>query len=102
MGLFPITGAAPPADFNQLAVRSRERCCRGASPEPKESNEAGWVERGSPRRAGDDEEFGGEVDDGRSSDNWLPATKLWMEVNYVVMQSSSKWWQGRRCTDRGW
>jgi hypothetical protein len=43
-----------------------------------ESIDAGWVERGSPRRAGDGEEAGGEVDDTSSSDKRLSVMMVWM------------------------
>jgi hypothetical protein len=73
----PFTGAAPPADSGQPVVRAGARCCRGAGLKPKESIKAGWVERGSPRRVGDGEEVGSEVDDSGSSDNRLPAMNVW-------------------------
>jgi hypothetical protein len=50
---------------------------QGASLEPKDSIDAGWVERSSPRRAGDGEEVSGEVDDGDSLDKRLPVMKVW-------------------------
>jgi hypothetical protein len=49
-----------------------------ASPEPKELFEASWVERGSPRRAGDGEGVSGEMDDGSNSNERLSMTKVWM------------------------
>jgi hypothetical protein len=74
----PFTSAAPPTNSHQPTARGRTRCCQGASPEPKEMIETGWVERGSLRRAGDGEELGGEVDNDGRSDKRLLATKVWM------------------------
>jgi hypothetical protein len=33
------------------------------------------------------------VDDGDSSDKTLPMAKVWTQVDYEIMRSSSKWWR---------
>jgi hypothetical protein len=90
---------ASPVKFDRSAVAHRTRHCRGGSLDQGEPVGGSWAEGGSPLRAGDGEGAGGDVDDGGSSYRWSSMVKKWTQVVYEVVSSSSKWWQGRGCTD---
>jgi hypothetical protein len=103
--IFPLAAGGFAGQIRLTGSEGLDKVWLGAILEPKELIEAGSVAQRSLRRASDDEGVSDDVDDGDSSDQMLPvakAAKVWTQVGYTVVQSSSKRWRGQGWTDNSW